>query len=334
VKIIKYLKENKDMISIIIPVYNVGEYIEECLKSILMQTYKDYQIIVVDDGSTDNTMDIIKEYEDKFQDFTLLKQKNQGVSVARNTAFSHVKGEYTLYIDPDDFLELDMLESMHRRAKKDDVDIVISEYYVYYGKENNRNYIEEYNVDYKKIYTNYEVMNLMLNYELQGQLWNKLFKTQLLKEIEFKFEPNRYIQDAFPVFRAIYKSKGISFIKKPVYYYRQRQTSTVHKKNAKLAEDYYHAMTSIINYIKDNDIKVNDKSLTIFKTKVLSHFIAHYTNADKFNNLKSFRDSKYSELHVSNKEFLFLNEISRDDKIKLFLWNCGLYPVLKKIKNR
>lgn len=322
------------MISIIIPVYNVGEYIKECLDSILMQTYKDLQIIIVDDGSSDNTMDIVKGYDDKFKDFTILYQKNAGVSVARNTAFDHIKGEYTIYIDPDDFLELNMIENMYNRATKANVDIVISEFYVYYNSKDNRNYVEKYNVDPRKIYNNYEVMDLVLNYELQGQLWNKLFKTELLKRINFSFEPNRYIQDAFPVFKAIYASKGICFIDKPLYYYRQRATSTVHKKNAKLAEDYYHAMSSIINYIKDKDIKVDRKSLNIFRIKVLSHFIAHYTNANEENNLKSFKKSKYNELSIKNKDFLFLSEISKDDKIKLLLWNCGLYPILKKIKNR
>lgn len=322
------------MISVIIPVYNVEEYIKECLDSLLMETYKDLQILIVDDGSTDRTMDIVKDYEDKFEDFTILYQKNQGVSVARNTAFDYIKGEYTIYIDPDDFLESDMLENMYNRAEKVNVDIVISEYYVYYDEKDSRNYIEKYRVDPRKIYNNYEVMNLMLNYELQGQLWNKFFRTELLKQIKFKFEPHRYIQDAFPVFKAIHSSKGIAFIDKPLYYYRQRATSTVHKKNAKLAEDYYFAMSSIINYIEDKNIKVDKKSLNIFKIKVLSNFIAHYTNAHEENNLKSFKKSKYNELSVKNKDFLFLKEITKDDKLKLFLWNCGLYPVLKKIKNR
>ncbi|EKQ56661.1 MULTISPECIES: glycosyltransferase [unclassified Clostridium] len=322
------------MISVIIPVYNVGDYIKECLESILMQTYKDLQIIIVDDGSSDNTMNIVNEYEDKFENYTILHQKNAGVSVARNTAFNHIEGEYTMYIDPDDFLECDMLEKMQKEAEAKQVDIVISEYYVYYNKNDSRNYIESYDIDARKIYNNYYVIDMMLNYELQGQLWNKLFRTQLLKEIEFKFEPGRYIQDAFPVFKAIYNSKGISFIDKPLYYYRQRETSTVHKKNAKLAEDYYFAMSSIIHFIKDKNIKVNQQSLKIFRIKVLSHFIAHYTNADESNSLKTFRNSKYNELSVKNREFLFLSEICKEDKIKLFLWNSNLYPILKKIKNR
>lgn len=141
------------MISIIIPVYNVEDYIKECLDSLLMQTYKDLQILIVDDGSTDKTMDMVKDYEDKFEDFTILYQKNQGVSVARNTAFDYIKGEYTIYIDPDDFLESDMLENMYNRAEKVNVDIVISEYYVYYDEKDSRNYIEKYRVDPRKYIT-------------------------------------------------------------------------------------------------------------------------------------------------------------------------------------
>lgn len=321
------------MISIIIPVYNVGGYIKECLESIIQQTYKDLQVIIVDDESTDNTMDIVRQYKDKFKDLTILYQKNAGVSAARNTAFSHIKGEYTIYIDPDDFLEINMLEEMKSVAEKNEADIVISEYYVYYKKSDSRNYIEKYNVDSRKIYNNYDVMDLMLNYKLQGQLWNKFFRTDLLKKINFTFELGRYIQDAFPVFKAIYESKRISFINKPLYYYRQRQTSTVHKKNDKLVEDYYHAMMSIINYIKDQNITISRESLNIFKINVLSHFIAHYTNADKSNNLYTFKKSKYSNLSMTSKEFLFLRQISSGDRIKLLLWNWGVYSILKKIKN-
>ena len=322
------------MISIIVPVYNVGKYIRECLESILLQTYTDFQVIIVDDGSTDNTMEIVSECKDKFKELLILYQKNSGVSVARNTAFDYIRGEYTIYIDPDDFLELHMFENLHNKAEESNADIVICEYYVYYGEKDDRNYIERYNKNQNIIYENFDVMDLMLKYKLQGQLWNKLFKTELLKRIDFKFEPNRYIQDAFPVFRAIYNSKRICFVEKPLYYYRQRKTSTVHKKNSKLAEDYYHAMTSIINYIKDENIVVNMKSLNIFKVNVLSHFIAHYTDADELNDLKRFRKSKYNELSVKNREFLLLSEISKDDKVKLFLWNSGLYSILKKLKNR
>ena len=86
------------MISLILPVYNVEEYIKECLESILCQTYKDYQLIVVDDGSTDKSLDIVYSFEKKFKNINILKQRNKGVSEARNLALDYVKGEYILYI--------------------------------------------------------------------------------------------------------------------------------------------------------------------------------------------------------------------------------------------
>lgn len=91
------------MVSIIIPVYNVEEYIEECLKSILAQTYKDIELLIVDDGSTDNSLGLIREYENKFKKIRIFTQQNKGVSEARNLALNYVSGEFVLYIDPDDF---------------------------------------------------------------------------------------------------------------------------------------------------------------------------------------------------------------------------------------
>lgn len=87
------------MVSIIIPVYNVEEYIEECLKSILAQTYKDIELLIVDDGSTDNSLGLIREYENKFKKIRIFTQQNKGVSEARNLALNYVSGEFVLYIE-------------------------------------------------------------------------------------------------------------------------------------------------------------------------------------------------------------------------------------------
>lgn len=322
------------MISVIIPVFNVEEYIRECLESLLNQTYKDLQLIIVDDGSTDSSVSILNEYKSKFDDITLLSQKNQGVSVARNLALNYVKGEYTLYIDSDDFLRKDMLELMYRKAEKSNADIIICEYFIYYSKDHKKNTIEQYAVDDSKAYKSDEVIDMMLNYDLQGQLWNKLFKTNLLKRNNFKFEDGRFIQDVFPVFKIICKSNNIVFINKALYYYRQRATSTVHKKNDKLTNDYYFAMTSILNYVESENIKVKGNSLKIFRAKVLSHFIAHYTNADKKNTYTTFKCSNYKDLSVRIFDFIFLSNIVIKDKLKLILWNFGLYSGFKDIKNK
>lgn len=322
------------MISIIIPIYNVEDYIQECLDSILNQTYKNLQIIIVDDGSTDNSLKIVETYKSKFNNIIILSQKNKGVSEARNLAFKYIQGEYVMYIDSDDFLQKNMMEILFDEAKKHDADITICEYYVYYDKDTNKNFIQRYNVNFGVPYDKFYIMNMMLNFKLQGQLWHKLFKTKLLKTNNFQFEPGRYIQDIFPVFKMVSKSENIIFIDKPLYFYRQRETSTVHKKGMKIADDYYFAMKSIIKYINNNNIHIDIESLNRFKAIVLSNFIEYYTSADKNNNYNSFRNTKYYEMNINMIYLFFQRKLSVKVKLKVILWKIGLYSIFKNLKNK
>ena len=318
------------MISLILPIYNVEEYLNECLESILNQSYCDYELLIVDDGSTDSSLHIARGYSEKFKDIKVFTQENKGVSEARNLALKNAKGDYILFIDSDDFLRKDMLEKLIETALESNSDITISNYYLYYNKNNFKEFIKgmpKYN-----LYTNSEVIEMMLKHKLQGQLWNKLFKTSLLKEINFQFEKGRYIQDIFPIFRAVSASKKIAYINEALYFYRQREESTVHKRNKKLTEDYYHAMTSIIDYVNGNKIEVKKKSLRIFKVNVFSYFIYHYTNENLSNSYRTFKNSIYLSLNMQIKEILFLKGVNIRHKLRIVLWKLGIFNFLKKVK--
>lgn len=320
------------MITIILPIYNVEKYLEESLRSILNQSYKDYELIVVDDGSTDKSLKILNKYKSKFNKIKIFTQDNRGVSEARNLALSHVKGDYILFVDSDDFLKKDMVEKMVLKAKESQSDIVISNYCLYY--EENKFYKALIDMPKAITYSSFQVIDMILKYKFQGQLWNKLFKYSLLKENNFTFEEGRYIQDIFPVFKVISKAKKITYIDDELYFYRQREGSTVHKRNKKLTEDYYHAMTSIINFIEKNKIEVNKNSLKTFKSYVFSYFIYHYTNEDLNNNYRRFKKSKYKDINLHLREFLFLTGLSYKDKLRIALWKMGLFNIIKRVKRR
>ena len=98
--------------SIIVPVYNVESYLAKCLDSILCQSYKDYEIIAINDGSTDNSSKILKEYVDKYDNIIVINQENQGLSQARNNGVKEAKGEYIIFADSDDFIEKDLLKKI------------------------------------------------------------------------------------------------------------------------------------------------------------------------------------------------------------------------------
>lgn len=322
------------MVTLIIPVFNVEEYLEECLESIISQSFSDYEVILVDDGSTDKSRLIVSEYEKKFNKVKVLFQENKGASEARNLALKHASGEYVLYIDSDDFIKSNMLELMVKKANETQADMVICNYTLYYGANNKNNKVVSYNILEENIYSSKDVIDMMLNFKLQGQLWNKLFKRKLLIENNFELEAGRYIEDIFPVFKIINRSEKIIFINEELYYYRQRDTSTINKRNIKLAEDYYHAMDSIVQYIIENKLQVNSNSFKVFKSSILSYFIYHYTNANLKNGYKDFKKSKYIRLDIKIKDFLFLKNLNKREKIRLLLWKLRIFNLIKIIKKK
>ena len=226
------------MISVIIPAYNVGKYIEECIFSLVNQTYKDIEIIIVDDGSTDNTREIIRGFEIEYPYIKCYDQVNSGVSVARNFGLQKATGDYIIFVDPDDYLDEKMLEHMYEKMMENNSDIVICGHNIFY-EENPNEYIKNiYNIDDTKTYNNIETINMMLELKVKGYVWDKLFRRINLINHNFKFEEGRYVQDWYPVFREVALAQRISFINKPLYFYRQRKTSTIYKKNKKLIDDY------------------------------------------------------------------------------------------------
>lgn len=327
-------KNEEVVVSLIIPIFNVEEYLKECLDSILTQSFTHYEVILIDDGSTDKSRLIISEYEEKFKNIKILYQSNKGVSEVRNIALKYAVGEYVLYIDSDDFLKENMLELMVNKGENTKADIVICNYIFYFGDNNENNSVFSYKILEDKIYSSKEVIDMMLNFKLQGQLWNKLFRRNLLINSNFEFEKGRYIQDIFPVFKVINESEKIVFIDKALYYYRQRNSSTIYKRNIKLVEDYYHAMDSIIQYIIKNKIKVDSKSFKVFRANVLSYFIYHYTNENLNNSYKDFKKSKYINLDIRLKDFMFLKNLSKREKLRLLLWKVRVFNIVKILNKK
>ena len=119
----------KPNVSIIIPVYNSEKYISKCLDSLINQTYKDYELLIVNDGSTDNSQNIINEYKNKYPEIIVLKeQENLGVAVTRNNAIEEAKGKYIMFIDNDDFVDKDYVETFVKEIEKNDYDVILGGY--------------------------------------------------------------------------------------------------------------------------------------------------------------------------------------------------------------
>lgn len=248
--------QNK-LITVVVPIYNVEKYIKQCLDSLVNQTYKNLEIICVDDYGTDNSMDIVKEYANKDSRIKILKQsENRGQGEARNLGIDNASGEYIYFIDNDDFIDNDYIEKLVNVANRTNVDIVCNSAILkYFGDNNLKNKFIKSPREYD--------LNKVLNWDdkllktLPISACCKLYKTSMLKDNKIYFAGNRLKFEDF-YFWYILKTKirSIYIIFDSVYYYRQRENSTmsVNKYNKNDCFDSLYIIELLYKYYKENNI--------------------------------------------------------------------------------
>ena len=243
-------KQKKPVISIILPVYNTSLYLEQCLNSIHNQSFKDYELICVDDGSSDNSFEILKKYEKIINNCKVIYQKNQGVATARNVALSNVTGDYVIFIDSDDYIKPNYIERLYNEICNTNADVVICNFYRYYDNLNLR-----LPVMYKKksgIYSNHDILKSLIPDNLiHSYLWNKIWKRELFDNLQF---PDIKYEDISVMCDLFYKAKRISIIDDTLYYYRVRKTSIVRNYSISTQNDYVKAYGIIRLFLKEKDL--------------------------------------------------------------------------------
>lgn len=245
----KSMKNIKANISVIIPVYNVEKYLSECLDSVVNQTYKNLQIILVDDGSTDFSGKICDEYAEKDNRITVVHQKNAGAGAAKNTGLELIEGDYFSIIDSDDYIELDMYEKMVNSLEKYNADIVQCLFRnVFVNDSFDRKYKIKSN--YPKVLTSKRFLKEYL-YDWKYAIFaNKVFKSSLLKDI--RFPVGRKIDDEFFTYKLVCNAKKVVNIDNILYNYRMRKTSVMNENNSdRLIYDRIDCFIERYNYVSD-----------------------------------------------------------------------------------
>lgn len=209
------------LVSILLPVYNVEQYLPLCLDSVINQTYKNLQIVLIDDGSKDGSWAIMQEYAKRDNRIEIYHQENQGVAATRNHLLEKVKGDYVLFVDSDDWIELNMVEFLVEKSRTKDADIVVCGMV-----KNDEACGEEYREEVMDQETT--VKKFLFHKELSGSLWNKLVKTSLLQDIRFD---NRisYGEDALFCWYVLQRVHTVVQTDKQLYHYRMNDTSISHQ---------------------------------------------------------------------------------------------------------
>ncbi len=253
-------KLNKPKVSIIIPVYNVKPYVAEALDSVINQTYKNLEIIVVDDGSDDGSEKICDEYAEKDDRIKLIHQQNRGLSAARNTGLDNITGEYVCFLDSDDTFFSDTVEKSLNAIIDNDVDCVVFKV-IRCKTHKNGNLKKLLSSDvYPKIsqgvYSRKEALKAVADRRMNFSVWNKLYKSNIFDTICF---PEGYVyEDVYTVFQIFDKMNKIFVLDDVLVMYRKRQESISLTVSAKNIQDNYYVWTKFYNYIETHTPEVFD----------------------------------------------------------------------------
>lgn len=234
-------------ISIIVPVYKSQDYIDRCIKSILGQSYQDFELILVDDGSPDQAGIICDEYARKDDRIKVIHQNNSGQSVARNNALKVATGDYYCFIDSDDYVADDLLERLYSLITKNDADISLVNYKTFTGE---RAEAESKTTSDIVLYNNTSMIkNIhMVKDELYVVMWGKLFKKELFDGIQFP--EGRICEDLHVLYRIYDRAKTSVFSnEKLYYYYRGNVSSSTYSINKKFYDDVFWVLEQEIEYI-------------------------------------------------------------------------------------
>jgi glycosyltransferase involved in cell wall biosynthesis len=256
----------KPLISIIVPVYNSEDYLHQCLGSIISQTLTDFEVIIVDDGSTDNSYTICSDFKSRDQRIRLIKEKNRGPSFARNVALEIAQGEFIGFVDSDDWIEMDMYDCLYRGLTKNDADISICGYYTIdkQGQVKLRHCSPGETVMSTK-----DLIKEYIDWNLIGAaVWSKLFKKSIFNKIRFP-ENLKYRVDAYitPMLLGA-ANKGVH-IGLPKYHYRIQTNSVYRKKfdETKLAS--VEVEKTLIKYLNENHPELADRAAHLYANSII-----------------------------------------------------------------
>lgn len=285
-----------ELISVIVPVYNVDKYLERCLDSIINQTYNNLEIILIDDGSTDKSAKICDVYKNKDQRIVVIHKKNEGVSSARNYGLKIAHGNYVGFVDSDDYINSNMYEILYANFLKYNVDISMCNYNIIKQRTVDSRYHENLKND-DFIIENKEQFYKMLNqFYFKGFLWNKLFKKDNAKKIGFRSDIS-FCEDLLFVAEYAQACNTFCYYKKPLYNYVIRESSAIRSKISLKTLSVIKAYEEIIKILN----KFAKDEVIEYKYSEMLWFIKVYNELKKERKkLKKKYTMLYKEIMRSN----------------------------------
>lgn len=303
----------EELISIIIPVYNAEAYIENCITSMLNQTYDNFELILINDGSKDNSLSMCLKYAKQDDRIKVYDKPNGGASSARNLGLKHVKGRYIVFADIDDFVARNYLENLYSVAKEENYDIVQCNYEIVNNQYQEEKYVGFDKNDVREI-TKVQALNNRL---YKVTLWGKIYSSKLFENFQFK-EGIIYEDDAsYYIF--IDRANKIAVLDETLYYYYMSDNSVM-RNNNQINMDFIDIYNERINYFKKrNNIELLEGTYNRYcLVLMLTYSSCINSNKNKSNRKKILEIYKDNYTKIENSKY-----VSKKDKLLYKLFNIS-----------
>jgi glycosyltransferase involved in cell wall biosynthesis len=309
-----------DLISIIVPVYNMEQYLDRCMSSILNQTYKNLEIILVDDGSTDSSPQICEDYALKDDRIKVIHKENGGLSDARNAGLKIATGDYIGYVDSDDWIELDMYERMYRVCIGNNAELAVCRYFREYDDKT----IDD-GTDRCEVLDRNEILEIYITdkdgYMIYNSVWSKLFKRELVEGVMFPKGKNS--EDIMYTTKALCKLEKAVYIDACLYHYMiDRKDSIMNvAKTERMFNDELPFWREHIKCIRDN---VSDKMADLAEYYFYRRLLFYYIDTADKRIVEMIKSDKLEEKRIYSKAN---NIVSNGDRVRmnLFLFSPWVY---------
>lgn len=316
-------------VSVIIPVYNVENYLRECLDSVLAQTLNDIEVICVNDGSTDDSGAILDEYAKSDERVVVLHQENTGQGIARNNALKLAKGEYVAFVDPDDLISTDMYEKMYNEAVNNHADVVQCDYEEFYHSGyKNRICLKDKGYEPQTCLRQEEILK-SLPVNIVFMVWSRIYKRAMIVENDIKFAPLKRAEDHTWSIESLICANKVFYIDECFYHYRMNPASTVNR-NAKKYFDCLEIVNSVRDILSKHGLldAVDIKEYQMFIGKTFLDNLDEKDYRQFFKISQKYFDKKvYDELqkfvkiqkirYIVDNIFSLKNKFINGDKVKI-----------------
>lgn len=317
---------NNFLISVIIPIYNTEKYLEDCIKSVVNQSYENLDIILVNDGSTDKSKEICEKYAEKDSRIRLINQSNMGAAMAKNAGLNNIKGDLFMILDSDDLLQKNNIEILYDCMQKEKSDIIEACYTTIYKEFKNIDIHQ--NSKKENFNTENALKELIISRKFHQTPWNKLYKTELLKDI--RFPKDKYIDDEYWTYKLFANAKRITWINEVLYYYRQHEESTMGRMYSIKRLDAVDALYDRYKFMKKNFPNLSDLSCKVFLNNCIYNFqkLCMLEELDKDKNLREDLWNKIKQT-IENDN---IHSLTTKDKVLFF--SFYKYPyMISKVRN-